>query len=127
MIPLTRSRRGAGCHFRGRAHPLEGRLIRTTLVDVRRLSIAGYEKVCLVLSATITTQVFPSCRPWVPSPRVGEGQGEGAVGRAPAEHPLFLTFPHTGGRDPYCGRAELGVYLWRIALSAANGRNQRRV
>jgi len=29
----------------------------------------------------------------VPSPLVGEGQGEGAVSRAPAEHPLFLTFP----------------------------------
>jgi hypothetical protein len=128
MIPLTRSRRGAGCHFPGRAHllegngvklvrslagrgpstslrvacpepveglrangvgekhreisvraersraggeveargrilnlrplPLEGRLICTTLVDVRRLSIAGYEKVCL---ARLTAAISGAC------------------------------------------------------------------
>ena len=38
------------------------------------------------------------------------------MGRAPAEHPLFLTFPHKEGRNPYCWGAELEAHLGRTGL-----------
>ena len=46
---------------------------------------------------------------------MGEGQGEGAVGLTSAKRPLFLTFPHEGGRDPYSWQEELAQIRHHIA------------
>ena len=54
----------------------------------------------------------PTLRLCIPSPLVGEGQGEGANGTTSTVRPLFLTFPRKEGRNPSAHRR--GIFALKL-------------